>query len=215
MTKGFKDNKGNFHPVKNYQKVRKSRGNATIPDGIKLVNRTNRNSHELKPMIDGISKSICEQPIVIQKEIKTIIIKERDPSDVFKAITDPMTGEIIFNVKPEQSEDEYEVTSQHEFEHFWFKNELDNRNPKVEEFIIKGNRIPPFTPDLVQVLQEREEDFINGNFGILPDRRLEYPDEINSVVKEIETRRKLGLPTNIFDEETFQMAKKLVEEIHR
>ena len=65
------------------------------------------------------------------------------------------------------------------------------------------------------MLQEREEAFIDGNFGILPDKRLEYPDEINSVVKEVETRRRLGLPTNVFDEDTFELAKRLVDDIHR
>ena len=214
MTNGYKDKDGKFHPIKNYKGIRKSRSNPTIPDGIKLINRT-RNSHDSKIMLDGISKSVCEQPIIIQKEIKTIVIKEQEPTEHYKAMTDPNIGEIIFNVKPEQTEKEYEVTGNHEFQHLWFKKELDNRNPKVEEFILKGNRIPPFTPDLVQVLQEREEAFIDGNFGILPDKRLEYPDEINSVVKEVETRRRLGLPTNVFDEDTFELAKRLVDDIHR
>lgn len=213
--KGFKDPQGRFRPTENKKGVRKSRVKSTIPDGIKLIYKTSRDSPDTKTMVDGISKSILEQPVVIQNEIKTIVIKQKDPSDCFKAITNPNSGEVIFNEKPNQSEGEYEATGNHEFEHLWFKKELENKNPKVEDFIIKGNRIPPFTPDLVQVLNEREEDFINGNFGILPDRRLEYPDEINSVVKEIETRRRLGLETNVFDEETFQNAKKLVEEIHR
>jgi len=59
----------------------------------------------------------------------------------------------------------------------------------------------------MMTLEEQEEAFIEGNFGILPDKRLEYPDEINSVIIEIETRKRLGLPTNILNEEEFEKAK--------
>lgn len=214
MTKGFKDSDGKFHPIKNYKKLRKSR-NITIPDGIKLINKTKRHSPEIQTMMNGISKSIENEPIVVQKKIKTIIIKERDPCDCFKAITDPSTGQVTFNVKPEQTEDEYEVTGAHEYEHIWFKGELDKKNPKMGNFILKGNEIPPFTPDLLQVMEETEQAFIDNNFGVIPEKIMEYPDEINSVVKEVETRKRLGLPTNVFDEDTYQKAKKMVDDLHR
>lgn len=209
--KGFKDSKGNFHPIKPYKSNRKKRSPSSI-DGVKIIKKTNASNSQ--QMIDGISKSFSHQPKSVKDKIKTITLKDKKPSEDFVAKIDTTSGDATFNKKPNMGEADYEALGDHEFEHIDFNEKLEKGNRKYEQFIKDGNQIEPFTPDLVMTLQEQEDAFIEGNFGILPDKRNEYPDEINSVVTEIETRQKLGLPTNILNEEEFEKAKRLVEELH-
>jgi len=210
--KGFKDSSGKFHPIGTYKKVRKKRTPATL-EGIKIIKKTN--SHDTTEMLNGITKSLSHQPKKIRDKIKSITLKEKKPSEDWIAKVDTTNGEVILNHKPKMTEGDYEALGDHEFQHLDFNEKLENGNRKYEQFIKDGNRIEPFTPDLMMTLDEQEEAFIEGNFGILPDKRLEYPDEINSVIIEIETRQKLGLPTNILNEEEFEKAKRLVDNLHR
>lgn len=133
----------------------------------------------------------------------------------FVAKTNTTKGEMIFNGKPDLTEDDYQALGEHEFEHVDFNDKLARGDEKYEQFIKDANKITPFTGDLYMTHEEQEQAFIDGNFGILPDKRLEYPDEINSVVKEIETRKKLGLQCDILDEEEYEKAKKMVDDLHR
>jgi hypothetical protein len=210
--KGYKDQSGKFHPIKKYDKIRKKRSPTTL-EGIKIIKKTN--SHDSTEMLNGITKSLQHQPKKIIRKIKSITLKEKKPSEDWVAKVDTSNGEVILNHKPNMTEGDYEALSDHEFQHIDFNEKLEKGNRKYEQFIKDGNRIAPFTPDLMMTLAEQEEAFIEGNFGILPDKRLEYPDEINSVVIEIETRKKLGLPTNILDEQEFEKAKMLVDNLHR
>lgn len=209
--KGFtKNNK--FHPIKPYNKVRKKRTPATL-QGVKIVNKLNKS--QSNGMIKGVTESFAKQPKSVRKQINTITFKNKKPSEDWIAKVDTTHGEATFNKKPTMTEGDYRALGDHEFEHIDFNDKLESGNRKYEQFIKDGNRIDPFTPDLVLTLEEQQEAFIEGNFGILPDKRLEYPDEINSVIKEIETREKLGLPTNVLNEEEFEKAKKLVNRLHR
>jgi len=211
MANGFiKD--GKFHPIKSYKKIRKKRSPATI-EGIKIIKKTN--SHDSTEMLNGITKSLQHQPKNIRNKIKSITLKEKNPSEDWIARVDTNNGQVTLNHKPNMTEGDYEALGDHEFQHIDFNEKLEKGNRKYEQFIKDGNRIAPFTPDLMMTLAEQEEAFIEGNFGILPDKRLEYPDEINSVIIEIETRKKLGLPTNILNEEEFEKAKMLVDNLHR
>ena len=202
---------GKFHPHTQYKKTRKKRSPTTL-DGVKIIKKTN--SSNSQQMLNGIIKSLSHQPKSVRDKIKTITVKDKKPTEDFVAKIDTTSGDATFNKKPNLGEADYEALGDHEFEHIDFNEKLENGNRKYEQFIKDGNRIAPFTPDLMMTLAEQEEAFIEGNFGILPDKRLEYPDEINSVVIEIETRQKLGLPTNILDEEEFAKAKKLVDNLH-
>ncbi len=166
-------------------------------------------------MIKGVTESFAEQPKSVRKQIHKITFKNKKQSEDWIAKVDTTDGEATFNKKPNMTEGDYKALGDHEFEHIDFNDKLESGNRKYEQFIKDGNRIDPFTPDLMLTLQEQEEAFIEGNFGILPDKRLEYPDEINSVIKEIETRKQLGLPTNVFNEEEFEKAKRLVDRLHR
>ncbi len=210
--KGFKDSNNKFHPIKSYKKVRKKRSPATL-DGVKIIKKTNTSNSQ--QMLDGITKSLAHQPKSVRSKIKTIILKDKKPTEDFVAKIDTTTGNATFNKKPDMKEADYEALGDHEFEHIDFNEKLEKGNRKYEQFIKDGNRIAPFTPDLMMTLEEQEEAFIEGNFGILPDKRLEYPDEINSVIIEIETRKRLGLPTNILNEEEFEKAKMLVDNLHK
>lgn len=211
MVKGFIRD-GKFHPFSIYKKTRKRRSPATL-EGIKIIKKTN--SHDTTEMLNGITKSLSHQPKKVRDEIKSITLKEKSPSDDWIAKVDTNNGQITLNHKPNMTEGDYEALGDHEFEHLDFNDKLEKGNRKYEQFIKDGNRIAPFTPDLMMTLAEQEEAFIEGNFGILPDKRLEYPDEINSVIIEIETRQKLGLPTNILNEEEFEKAKMLVDNLHK
>lgn len=206
--KGFKKD-GKFHPIKQYNKIRNKRSPSTI-DGIRIIKRTNS-----QEMIRGITKSLKHQPKRIKDKINSITFKDKYPNEDFVAKVDTTNGDIVFNKKPELGEGDYQGLGDHEFEHLDFGDKLESGNKKYEQFIMDGNRIAPFTPTLYATKAEQDEAFIEGNFGILPDKRLEYPDEINSVVMEIETRKKLGLPTNILDEEEYEKAKRLVDNLHR
>ena len=210
--KGFKDRTGKFHPITTYKQTRKKRSPATL-EGIKIIKKTN--SHDSNEMLNGITKSLAHQPKKVIRKIKSITLKEKKPSEDWVAKVDTNKGEVTLNHKPNLTEGDYEALGDHEFQHIDFNEKLENGNRKYEQFIKDGNRIAPFTPDLMMTLAEQEEAFIEGNFGILPDKRLEYPDEINSVIIEIETRQKLGLPTNILDEQEFEKAKMLVDNLHK
>ena len=165
-------------------------------------------------MVKGLSKSFQKQSPAVKKHINTIILKKKKNGEDFIALAEPMKGKITFDQKEGLTEDDYEAIGDHEFEHIDFAIHLNNNDKKYLDFIINGNRIEPFTPALMSTLAEQEDAFVTGNFGILPDKRLEYPDEINSIVKEIETREKLGLPTDILNEEEFNRAKRLVDNLH-
>jgi len=209
--RGHKEN-GKFHPHKKYQQVRKKRSPSTI-DGVKIIKKTK--SPDTKLMLNGIKESLDEQPKAIRSKIKSITLKEKGISEDYVAKVDTNTGQVTLNHKPDLTEGDYKALSDHEFEHIDFNTKLENENPKYEKFIDRANQIEPFTPDLVLTLDEREQAFIDGNFGILPDKELEYPDEINSVIIEIETREKLGLPTKVFNEDEFEKAKRLVDNLHK
>ncbi|MCP6727103.1 MAG: hypothetical protein KJI69_03705 [Patescibacteria group bacterium] len=210
--KGYKDSNNKFHPIKSYKKVRKRRSPATL-EGIKIVNKLKKS--QSNGMIKGVTESFAQQPKSVRKQIHKITFKNKKQSEDWIAKVDTTDGEATFNKKPNMTEGDYKALGDHEFEHIDFNDKLESGNRKYEQFIKDGNRIDPFTPDLMLTLQEQEEAFIEGNFGILPDKRLEYPDEINSVIKEIETRKQLGLPTNVFNEEEFEKAKRLVDSLHR
>jgi len=212
--KGFKDDSGNFHPIKKYYKIRKKRSPSTL-EGVKIIKKLNPNSPDTKGMIKGVTQSFAEQPKSVKNKIKSITFKDKEDSEDFVAKVDTSSGEVTMNHKPNLTEGDYKSLADHEFEHIDFNNKIETGNKKYEQFIKDGNRITPFTPDLWMTLAEQEDAFIEGNFGILPDKRLEYPDEINSVIIEIETRQKLGLPTNILNEEEFEKAKLLVDNLHR
>ena len=212
--KGFKDSSGKFHPIKNYNRVRKRRSPSTL-QGIKIIKKVNAKSQDTKDMIKGVTESFSEQPKSVRNKIKTIIFKDKMDSEDFVAKVDTDSGVVTMNHKPELTEGDYKALADHEFEHIDFNNKLESGNKKYEQFIKDGNMIAPFTPDLMMTLAEQEQAFVEGNFGILPDKRLEYPDEINSVILEIETRQKLGLETNILNEEEFEKAKILVDNLHK
>ncbi len=210
--KGFKDSNNKFHPINSYKKVRRKRSPATL-EGVKIINKLNKS--QSNGMLKGVTESFAQQPKSVRNKIHTITLKNKKPNEDWIAKVDTTDGKATFNKKPNMTEGDYKALGDHEFEHIDFNDKLESGNRKYEQFIKDGNRIDPFTPDLMLTLQEQEEAFIEGNFGILPDKRLEYPDEINSVVKEIETRKKLGLATNVFNEEEFEKAKKLVDRLHR
>jgi len=212
--KGFKDSSGKFHPIKNYNKVRKRRSPTTL-QGIKIIKKVNPKSQDTKDMIKGVTESLSEQPKSVRNKSKTIIFKDKTDSEDFVAKVDTDSGVVTMNHKSELTEGDYKALADHEFEHIDFNNKLESGNKKYEQFIKDGNMIAPFTPDLMMTLAEQEQAFVEGNFGILPDKRLEYPDEINSVILEIETRQKLGLETNILNEEEFEKAKILVNNLHK
>jgi len=212
MVRGYKDSNNKFHPITSYKKVRKKRSPATL-EGVKIVNKLKKS--QSNGMLKGVTESFAEQPKSVRKQIQKITFKNKKPSEDWIAKVDTTDGEATFNKKPNMTEADYKALGDHEFEHIDFNDKLESGNRKYEQFIKDGNRIQPFTPDLMLTAQEQEEAFIEGNFGILPDKRLEYPDEINSVIKEIETRKKLGLPTNVFNEEEFEKAKRLVDRLHR
>ena len=209
--RGYKDSNNKFHPIKPYKNVRKKRTPATL-QGVKIVNKLNKS--QINGMLKGVTESFAKQPKSVRKQINTITFKNKKPSEDWIAKIDTTDGKATFNKKPNMTEADYRALGDHEFEHIDFNNKLESGNRKYEQFIKDGNRIDPFTPDLVLTLEEQQEAFIEGNFGILPDKRLEYPDEINSVIKEIETREKLGLPTNVLNQEEFEKAKKLVNRLH-
>lgn len=207
--KGYKDENGKFHPLQQYKKTRRKRSPSTL-DGIKIIRKTKSNI-----VLKGVEKNLKDQPKSVRNKIHTIIIKDKDPDEDFVAKIDATNGEVIFNRKPELTEDDYEALGEHEFQHIDFNDHIQKGDPKYEEFVKMANTISPFTPDLMMTKEEQDQAFIDGNFGILPDKRLEYPDEINSVVKELETREMLGLPTNILNEEEYKKAKHLVEQLHK
>jgi len=203
---------GKFHPIKKYNKVRKKRSPSTL-QGVKIIKKVK--AKDGQAMINGVTQSFQEQPKSVRNKIKSITFKDKKPTEDYVAKVDTNSGQVTINHKPNMVEGDYKALADHEFEHLDFNDKIERGNKKYEQFIKDGNRIDPFTPDLALTLEEQQEAFIEGNFGILPDKRLEYPDEINSVVKEIETREKLGLPTNVFNEEEFEKAKRLVDNLHR
>ena len=203
---------GIFHPHKKYQKIRKKRSPSTL-QGVKIIKKVN--GKDQQAMINGVTQSFQEQPKSVRNKIKSITFKDKKPSEDFIAKVDTNSGQVTINHKPNLGEGDYKALADHEFEHLDFNDKIESGNRKYEQFIKDGNRIDPFTPDLAMTLEEQQDAFIEGNFGILPDKRLEYPDEINSVIKEIETREKLGLSTNVFNDEEFKKAKRLVDNLHR
>ena len=213
MTHGFKDKKKKFHPITNNKGVRKKRSPSTM-QGVKIIKHVDPNTKQSKDMIEGISKSFSHQPESVKKKVKTIVIKPKEDGEDFVALTDSIHGVVFFNQKDDLSKEDYEALGDHEFEHIDFAQHLNDHDKKYLDFVINGNRIHPFTPALVSTLADQEEALIQGNFTILPDKRLEYPDEINSAVTEIETRERLGLPNQILNEGEFRKAKELVEKLH-
>jgi len=210
--KGYKDSNKRFHPISKYKKIRKKRSPSTL-QGVKIIKKVK--GKDQQAMINGVTQSFSEQPKSVRKQIKSITFKDKQDSEDYVAKVDTTSGKVTMNHKPNLTEGDYKALADHEFEHLDFNDKIESGNRKYEQFIKDGNRIAPFTPDLWMTLAEQEDAFIEGNFGILPDKRLEYPDEINSVIIEIETRQKLGLPTNILNEEEFEKAKLLVDNLHR
>ena len=206
--KGYKDKDKKFHPITNH-KIRSKRSSAKM-QGVKIIKQTNA-----PDVLQGVEQSFAEQPKRIQRKVKSITIRDKEPDENFIAKIDTTQGELVFNKKPELGEGDYKALGDHEFEHIDFNDHLQKNDPRYEEFVKVGNTIAPFTPSLISTIMERDQAFIDGNFGILPDKRLEYPDEINSVIIEIETRQKLGLPTEVLNEEEFQKAKMLVDNLHK
>ena len=211
--KGFTRDK-KFHPIRDYiPVVRKKRSPATL-EGVKIIKKVNPRSIGTKEMIRGITESFSEQSKTVRDKINTITFKEKDPTDDWVAKVDTTNGKAMFNLKPNMREGDYKALGDHEFEHIDFNMKLESGNKKYEQFIKDAHLIKPFTPNLMVQRNEMIDAYIEGNFGILPDKRLEYPDEINSIVMEIETRQKLGLPVDILDEDEFESAKRLVENLH-
>lgn len=212
--KGFKDKNKKFHPINKSKSIRKKRS-TLVMQGVKIIKEIDPKTRKSKEMIKGISQSFAQQPKSVRNKVDTIVLKEKEDGEDFVALTDSVHGLVIFNQKPDLTEKDYEALGDHEFEHIDFAIHLNNNDKKYLDFIMDGNRIAPFTPALISTLADQENAFIEGNFGILPDKRLEYPDEINSVIIEIETREKLGLPTNVLNEEEFEKAKMLVDNLHK
>lgn len=213
MTHGFKDKNKKFHPITNNRSVRKKRSPSTM-QGVKIVKYVDPNTQKSREMLEGISQSFARQPASVKKNVNTIVLRQKGDGEDFTAITDSKHGIVFFNQRDDLTKDDYEALGDHEFQHIDFAKHLNDKDKEYLDFVINGNRIMPFTPSLVSTVADQEEAFVQGNFGILPDKRLEYPDEINSVVTEIETRNKLGLPNQILNEEEFRKAKELVEKLH-
>ncbi len=214
--KGFtRDHK--FHPINNTRKKKhaNSNGSVTPITGVKLTKKINTNSGQGKAILVGITKSYNEQPTKIKKTVKKIILKKKLPSEDFIAKIETGKGEATFNAREGLTEKDFHALGEHEFQHLWFNDELDDDNKKFQTFIMQGNKIEPFAQDLEAIRGEIRFNFISGNFEKLMDLRLEYPDEINSLIREIEIRDKLGLKSDIINEEEFQKAKRLVDNLHR
>ena len=214
--KGFtRDHK--FHPINNTRKKKVSNGNGSVKPitGVKLTKKINTKSGLGKAVLVGVTKSYNEQPTKIKKTVKEIILKKKLPSEDFIAKIESGKGEATFNAREGLSEDDFHALGEHEFQHLWFNDELDDDNKKFQRFIEQGNKIEPFAQDLEDIRGEIRDNFVSGNFEKLTDLRLEYPDEINSLIREIEIRDKLGLKSDILNEEEFQKAKSLVDKLHR
>ncbi len=214
--KGFtRDHK--FHPINNTRKKKVPNGNGSVKPitGVKLTKKINTNSGLGKSVLVGVTKSYNEQPTKIKKTVKEIILKKKLPSEDFIAKIESGKGEATFNAREGLSEDDFHALGEHEFQHLWFNEELDDDNKKFQRFIEQGNKIEPFAQDLEDIRGEIRDNFVSGNFEKLMDLRLEYPDEINSLIREIEIRDRLGLKSDILNEEEFQKAKSLVDKLHR
>jgi len=214
--KGFTKNQ-KFHPINNSRKKRQLSSNGSVKPitGVKLTKKINTNSGLGKAVLVGVTKSYNEQPAKIKKTVNQIILKKKLPSEDFIAKIETGKGEATFNAKEGLSEDDFHALGEHEFQHLWFNEELDDDNKKFQRFIEQGNRIEPFAQDLEAIRGEIRDNFVSGNFDKLMDLRLEYPDEINSLIREIQIRDKLGLKSDILNEEEFQKAKRLVDKLHR
>ncbi len=215
MTIGYRDADKKFHPISKTRKKKVSNGSITPITGVKLTKKLNTNSGLGKAVLVGVTKSYNEQPPKIKKTVKKIILKKKLPSEDYIAKIESGKGEATFNAKEGLSEDDFHALGEHEFQHLWFNEELEDDNKKFQRFIEQGNKIEPFAQDLEEIRGEIRENFVSGNFEKLMDLRLEYPDEINSLIREIEIRDKLGLKSDVLNEEEFQKAKLLVDKLHR
>jgi len=216
MTIGYRDADKKFHPISKTRKKKISNSNGLRPiTGVKLTKKINTKSGLGKAVLLGVTKSYNEQPTKIKKTVNEIILKKKLPSEDFIAKIETGKGEATFNAKEGLSEDDFHALGEHEFQHLWFNDELEDDNKKFQRFIEQGNKIEPFAQDLEDIRGEIRDNFVSGNFEKLMDLRLEYPDEINSLIREIEIRDKLGLKSDILNEEEFQKAKRLVDKLHR
>jgi len=105
--RGYKDKNNKFHPIKPYNKVRKKRSPATL-DGVKIIKKTNASNSQ--QMLDGITKSLAHQPKSVRSKIKTIILKDKKPTEDFVAKIDTTTGNATFNKKPDMKENTLTLT---------------------------------------------------------------------------------------------------------
>ncbi len=214
MTIGYKDHNKKFHPI---SKTRKKKNNSSLKpiSGVKLTKKINTNSGLGKAVLVGVTKSYNEQPPKIKKTVNQIILKKKQVGEDYIAKIESGKGEATFNAREGMTENDFHALGEHEFQHLWFNEELDDDNKKFQRFIEQGNKIEPFAQDLEDIRGEIRDNFVSGNFQKLMDLRLEYPDEINSLIREIEIRDKLGLKSDVLNEEEFQKAKRLVDKLHR
>jgi len=216
MVQGFKDKNKKFHPIKKTRKARIFNANGSLvpKSGILLTKKISVKTPEGQAVISGIGKSLNEQPTKIQNVVKQIIIKKKQPSEDFIAKVETEKGIATFNEKKGLQEEDYHGLGEHEFQHLWFNNVEGTDSQKIKKFIEQGNRINPFAQDLEIIRGLIRDAFIKGDFEQLADLRLEYPDEINSLIREIEIRDKLGLKSDVIDQEEFEKAKRLVKKLH-